>query len=288
MTSRRQFIKASAGALVLARPAANLLLDSYRDFPDPGVQLFTFFNTMDNDVEGTLRQASTLGIKNVESAFSRKGDYYGMKPGAFASLLKSLGMRWRSHHVLGAPLKNVKAKNLKENLTEILDDARAGGLEYIVAAHLPIATSDDIKTSLDILNNSAGVCESAGVQLVYHNEPADFTEVDGRTPYDSFLSQTGPKALKFELDIAWAVKGGQDPESLFKAYPGRFPLWHIKDLSKDYQTVLPVGEGVLDYKKYFSSAHQAGLRYYFIEHENPQDAIASIRESIQSIKAIAN
>lgn len=302
MINRRQFLKTTSGALAFALPAIHFTKIFANNYPAPGVQLFTFFNVLDNDVEGTLKKASVAGVKNIESAFSRKGDYYGIPAKQFGELLKSLGMHWRSHHVFGAPFKMPAGakdangnpmtlppiKNLKENLHEILDDAAAGGLQYLVAAHLPIGTSDEIKSSLDILNAAAGPCKKAGIQLVYHNEPADFKDIDGKTPYEIFLTQTNPTELKFELDIAWAIKAGQKPEDLFQRYPGRFPLWHIKDLSKDYATVLPVGEGVLDYKKYFSLASQSGLNFYFIEHEAAQDPIGSISESIKTIKSITN
>jgi sugar phosphate isomerase/epimerase len=179
--------------------------------------LFTFYNILDDDVEGTLKKAAGAGVKNIESAFSKKSDYYGMPAKQFSRLLNSLGMQWRSHHVFGAPFKMPAGakgadgkpitlppiKNLKENLQEIIDDAQAGGLQYLVAAHLPIGASDEIKSSLDILSASAGPCKKAGIQLVYHNEPADFKEIDGKTPYETFLTQTNPDELKFELDIAW-------------------------------------------------------------------------------------
>ncbi|MEJ1240578.1 sugar phosphate isomerase/epimerase [Chryseolinea sp. T2] len=299
MINRRQFIKASATAMAVSLPAWSFIQGRTNAMPAPGVQLFTFFNTMDNDVAGTVRAAAEVGLKNIESAFSKKGDYYGMKAKAFADLLKSSGMQWRSHHVFGAPLKPRKdangnpismpaLKNLKENLSEILDDAKAGGLQYLVAAHLPIGTADEIKSSLDILNASAGPCKKAGIQLVYHNEPADFKNIEGKIPYEVFLKETDSDELKFELDIAWAIKAGQDPEQLFNQYSGRFPLWHIKDLSQDYQTVLPVGEGVLNYNKYFTYATKSALKYYFIEHESAQDPIASIGKSIKTIQTITS
>jgi sugar phosphate isomerase/epimerase len=298
--NRRQFIKTTSGALAITLPAFNFINKFSAAYPAPGVQLFTFFNVLDNDVSGTLKQAANAGIKNIESAFSKKGDYYGMPAKQFGALLKSMGMQWRSHHVFGAPFKLPPGakdaqgnpmtlpplKNLKENLQEIIDDATAGGLQYLVAAHLPIGTTEEIKSSLDILNASAGPCKKAGIQLVYHNEPADFKQIDGKTPYEIFLTQTDPSELKFELDIAWALKAGQKPEELFNRYPDRFPLWHVKDLSQDYATVLPVGDGVIDYKKYFALSGQSGLDYYFIEHEAAQDPIASISKSIKAIQTI--
>jgi sugar phosphate isomerase/epimerase len=288
MINRRDFIKATSGALVFSLPGMRFGSGLLAARPAPGVQLYTFFDVLDADTEGTLKKMAGVGVKNIESAFSRKGDYYGMPAGDFKAMIDQCGMKWLSHHVLGAPLSGAGSpppKTLRDNLPQVLEDAAAGGWEYIVAAHLPIGTRDQVKASLDILNAAAGPCKKAGVQLVYHNEPADFKVIDGKTPYEVFLNGTDPEALKFELDIAWAVKGGQAPEALFDQYPGRFPLWHIKDLSKDYSTVLPVGEGVLDYYKYFSLADRSGLKYYFIEHESPKDALASVSESIATIRA---
>ena len=203
-------------------------------------------------------------------------------------------MTWRSHHVFGAPFKMPEGsalqlppmKNLVENSNQIIEDALAGGVEYLVAAHLPISSGKEISSSLDILNKATEATRKAGIQLIYHNEPADFKEVDGKVPYEVFLRETDPVALKFELDIAWAVKAGADPVKLIERYPGRFPLWHVKDLDKEHNTVLPLGEGVLDYKLYFQSAKSSGLKYYFIEHESAADPFTSIASSIADIKKI--
>lgn len=278
----------------LALPNLNFTLPA-KSIPQPGVQLFTFFNVIDNDVEGTLKKAAGVGLKNIESAFSRKGDYYGLSAKAFSALLKNLGMTWRSHHVFGMPFKPREGstaqmppmKNLVENTDQIISDALEGKVEYLVAAHLPISTGAEISAALDILNKTAEATTKAGIQLIYHNEPADFKEVDGKIPYEVFLTETDSSALKFELDIAWAVKAGSDPVKLIERYPGRFPLWHVKDLDKSFETVLPIGQGVLDYGKYFQHAKASGLKYYFIEHEAAADPIASIAASIASIKKFA-
>lgn len=296
MQTRREFIKKASGAVALASLALPNIsfANPVKSLPKPGVQLFTFFNVLDNDVEGTLKKAADAGIKNIESAFSRKGDYYGLSAKAFSSLLENLGMKWRSHHVFGVPFKPREGstiqlppmKNLTEHTEQIIDDALAGGLEYLVAAHLPIGTGTEINAALDILNKASEATRKAGLQLIYHNEPADFKEVDGKIPYEVFLTETDPVALKFELDIAWAVKAGADPIKLIERFPGRFPLWHIKDLDKEYNTVLPIGNGVLDYTKYFQYAKTSGLKYYFIEHEAAADPYASITSSIADINKI--
>jgi len=290
MQSRRNFIKTASGAVALgACSFANLKFTfPAKSLPEPGVQLFTFFKVLDDDVEGILKKVSLTGIKNIESAFSKKGDYYGLPAKQFSSLLQGMGMKWRAHHVFGTPIKEApQFKNLEQNMQQIIDDAAEGGLEYLVAAHLPIGTGDDISKSLAILNKASEATKKAGIQLVYHNEPADFNTVDGKIPYEVFLTETDKNALKFELDIAWALKAGTDPLTLFSRYPGRFPLWHVKDVSKGFETVFPIGQGIIDYKKYFDKSKESGLKYYYIEHEAADDPLTSIATSIAKLKTFS-
>lgn len=304
-TNRRQFLK-TAGALTAAGwivPQLAFPLAPAKKLPDPGVQLFTFFNVIDNDVRGTLKTIASLGYKNIESAFSKKGGYYGMKPKEFAALLKDLGMAWRSHHVLGAPFKlppDAKMptgpdgkpitippmRNLLENHQELVDEAAEGGVEYLVCANTPINTADDIKTSIATLNKTGEAAKKAGIQFAFHNHDAEFRAVEGKIPYELFLSETDPSKVKMELDIAWAVKGGADPVALFEKHKGRFPLWHVKDLDAERKEIKPLGEGTIDYSRYFKQAGNAGLRYYFIEHDMPADPVASITTSIKNLKKI--
>jgi len=42
-------------------------------------------------VQGTLKKVAGIGYKEIESAFSKKGNYYGMKAKEFASMVKDNG-----------------------------------------------------------------------------------------------------------------------------------------------------------------------------------------------------
>jgi sugar phosphate isomerase/epimerase len=108
----------------------------------------------------------------------------------------------------------------------------------------------------------------------------EFHEVEGKIPYDLILTET---KLKMELDLAWAVKGGKDPVELFKQNPGRFPLWHVKDLDAERKTILPIGSGTIDYKRIFTASSTAGMQHFFVEHDMPKDAFASIKASYDYI-----
>lgn len=303
MTTRRTFIKKAAltiGGLTFSQE----LLASISPAPRAiGLQLFTFFNEIDNDVIGTLKKIASVGYTEIESAFSKKGGYYGMKPKEFSSTLKDLGLTWKSHHVLGAPFKMPAGaklptapdgkpivippmKNLKDNMQELVDDVAEGGVPFLVCANTPINTMDDIKSSIDVLNQTGEIAKKAGLAFAYHNHDAEFKAVDGQLPYDMFLTQVDASLMKMELDLAWAIKGGKDPVEIFAKNPGRFPLWHVKDLSRDFQKVEPVGNGFIDFKKIFANASTAGMKHFFVEHDMPTNPLESITTSFANLKKI--
>jgi len=300
--NRRKFLQSTGtlllGGLALSGKAGSLLSGMA---PHPvGLQLFTFFGIIDDDVKGTLTKIAAVGYKEMESAFSKKGGYYGMKPKDFKAMVNDLGMKWKSHHVLGAPFKMPPGakmpngpdgkpmvippmKNLRDNMQELVDDAAEGGIQYLVCANAPTGTIEEIKSSIEILNKTGVACKKAGIQFCYHNHDMEFKAVDGQVPYHMLLTETDAKNVKMELDLAWAVKGGQDPVQLFKDHPGRFPLWHVKDLDATRTTILPVGSGTIDFKRIFANKAESGMQHFFVEHDGPKDALASIKSSYEYI-----
>ena len=46
----------------------------------------------------------------------------------------------------------------------------------------------------------------------------------------------------------------------------------------------PVGEGTIDFAAVLAKANDLGIKYGFVEHDNPVDPWASIATSIQNLK----
>jgi sugar phosphate isomerase/epimerase len=305
MQQRRNFIKQTGalalGGLFFSNKLMATLLQEAGKHRKIGLQLFTLFNVIDNEVKGNLQKVADLGYKEIESAFSKLGGYYGMRPKEFAAMLADMGLSWKSHHVIGAPFKlppgakmptDAEGKpivlpamrNLRDNHQALVDEAAEGGVKYLVCANTPITTLDEVKASADVLSKTGEACKKAGIKFAYHNHDAEFHAVEGTIPYDLFLSQTDAGTVKMELDLAWAIKGGKDPVELFKQHPGRFPLWHVKDLDARHETVLPIGDGTINFKRIFENAKIAGLKHFFVEHDMPKDAFESMRKSIAAVK----
>jgi len=297
MNHRRDFLRSAASLLAGGTLLSNRAIASFltrTSYPPPGLQLYTLFNIMDDDVRGSLKKVADIGYKEIESAFSKKGEYYGMSAKEFSAILRDLGLSWKSHHILGGPIKIPPdkmpkgpdgkpisippMKNLRDNMQEIVDKAAASGVPFLVCATTPIDSIDEIKRSIATLNKTGEACKKAGITFCYHNHDEEFKAIDGKTPYHLFLSELNPD-IKMELDLCWATKAGVDIVGLFKKHPRRFPLWHVKDLDKSRQGPAPVGSGVVDFATIFANAETAGLKHFFVEHDMPQHPYASITES---------
>jgi sugar phosphate isomerase/epimerase len=63
---------------------------------------------------------------------------------------------------------------------------------------------------------------------------------------------------------------------MFKKYPGRFQLFHMKDMLHKEEPfydvvkddVCSVGAGVIDFKTILASKDVAGMKYLFVEDDN--------------------
>ena len=74
---------------------------------------------------------------------------------------------------------------------------------------------------------------------------------------------------------------------LFKEHPGRFSMWHVKDMdknNKDFNT--EIGKGTIDFKTIFAEAKLSGMKHFFIEHETNYvpNPIESVSESCAYVK----
>ena len=299
MTNRRDFIKQSStlalGSLLFNNPLADLSeLAKKRTM---GIQLYTLSSVLEKDLKANLAKVAAIGYKEIESAFSMKGGYYGMKSTEFAAALKETGLTWRSHHIGGSafkprvgapppPANRPKMLNLKENAQQVVDEVALGGVKYLVCSSIAINTMEDVKESIETLTKAGEIAKKAGLTLCFHNHDREFKEIEGQKPYDMFLSQISSDLLKMQLDLAWVSKAGVDPVELFKKHPNRFPLWHVKDFNADFTTLMPVGEGSIDFKRIFAEAKTAGLKHFFVEHDNPKDGFASIASSYKFLSGI--
>ena len=237
-----------------------------------GLQLYTVRDLMEKDFEGTLEKVAQIGYTNVEFA-----GYYNRTPAQVRAILERFKLMSTSSHI-GAQL-------MRQDAALQIQAARTIGQDYITIPSYPFGR-DGIaswKAGAAEFNKWGAMCRDAGLKLAYHNHNAEFATVEGGpTGYDVLMRETEPALVDFELDLYWTAFAEQDPLALFAKYPGRFAMWHVKDLqmSAGKKEMAPVGRGTLDFKAMFARADQSGMKHFFVEHDNA----ATTGGSLQSIQ----
>ncbi len=265
---RRQFIQhaamASAGiALYGCSPTVT-------NTKPIGLQLYTLKDIIRSDVAGTLKKIADIGYKELEAYSYADGKIFNLPYTEFKAMVSDLGMRIVSGHY-GTGQIDPEAKGTLSNGWEVaVEDAKRAGQDYMVIAWLhpdERKSMDDYKRVCELINHGAATCRSMGITLAYHNHEFEFDQLDGQVPYEVMLQELDPSVL-LELDIYWSTFSGVSALDLFKKYPSRFPLWHVKDMDKADRTHnADVGTGSVDFPAIFEAAQTAGMKHFFLEQE---------------------
>jgi sugar phosphate isomerase/epimerase len=292
--NRRTFIESSLAAGALASLPTKTLGAAHR-IEKVGVQLYTVREAMKADFDGTLGKVAAIGYKEVEFA-----GYFGRSPKDVRASLDKLG--------LSAPSVHVGPDIVRKHIPEAIDAAKIIGHKYIVCPWIDEAdrkSPDGYKIVAESFNKAGETCKKAGIQFAYHNHNFEFSpaaSLNGQLPYDFLLANTDPNNVKMEMDLCWIIVGGQDPVKYFQHYPGRFPLVHVKDISKlpdpaaaksgplsmdDIEnTMTAAGSGAIDWKRIFAHADEAGIKHYFFEDDKPKDPFAILADSYKYLSQL--
>jgi sugar phosphate isomerase/epimerase len=278
---RRSFVNrllGAVGGMCLPQSAPTALASGKRKLSKIGLQLYTVRRELESDFDGTLAKITAIGFREVEFA-----GYYNHPPGQVKASL--------ARNDLSAPSAHVQTSALRGSLPEAIEAAQIIGHEYLVCAYLPAEerrSLDDYKRLVDLLNRAGEECQRAGIQFGYHNHDFEFAPMEGRLPYDLILARADARLVKMELDLYWITKAGQSPLAYFSKRPGRFPLVHVKDMDDTPRRYFTeVGRGVIDFKRIFAAAEQAGVKHCFVEQdETPGSPFSSIKASLDYLKQL--
>ncbi|CAH0245148.1 Inosose dehydratase [Pedobacter sp. Bi27] len=297
MTTRRSFLQkvSLAGAAAFLSPSlVTTALAESAKVSKIGIGLFTLREQLTADVKATIEQVAKIGYNQVETYYGYPGKYevkgfWGLEPQDFNTLLKANGLTSPSgHYNLTEFLSSGDDKVLKSHI----ETAATVGQKYFVIPALPTniranGTLDDYKRMASKFNQAAELCQKSGLKLAYHNHNFEFKDQgNGVTGYEILLAETDAKLVGFELDIFWAVNAGLNPVDMFKKNPGRYKMFHVKDMDKTDKTVfVEVGSGRIDFKRIFAASKLAGVDYIFTEQDIIRKApYESIAESYNYVK----
>jgi sugar phosphate isomerase/epimerase len=280
MQNRRTFLAtigaAALGAAYRGSPAACAGGSQQRRIDRVGLQLYTVRDQMKADMPGTIARVAAIGYKEVEFA-----GYFGRTPAEVRALLAQNNLTSPSTHL---PYESL------DNWQKTLDDAKSIGHQWVTLPWIPEEkrrTVDDWKGIAARFNTAAAAAKASGLRFAYHNHDFELHSVGGTRPLDILLTETDPKLVDIEMDIYWVVFGGGNPLDYFTRYPHRFPLVHVKDSSGPPDNkMVDVGKGKIDFRSIFAQGATAGIQHYFVEHDEPADPMATIRNSYDYLHAL--
>jgi sugar phosphate isomerase/epimerase len=286
MISRRAFIKQvglyASSALVRSQPRRYKL----------GLQLYTVRAPMRKDVDGTLKRIAAIGYEEVETyGFDPEGiRYYGLDAGEFAGRLNDLNLATPSGHYDLNQYVNTSVDQLKTYMDRCIQGARSLGQSYITWPLIDpdSRTIDKFKIVAQRLNIAGEQARNAKLQLAYHNHDFEFVDQHGTRGYDVILQETDPALVKLQMDLYWVARASQTPHDLFRRAPGRFVMWHVKDVHPVSRDYTEVGNGTIDFTKIWPDAALAGLEHFFVEQGGnfTHDPIRSITDSAEYVKRV--
>lgn len=292
-----------------------------------GLELYTVRDLTAKDYVGTLEKVAQIGYKEIEPA----GGYGNLTPKQFRAELDRLGLRVPSTHsgitvgatadvekqladfqVMGieyasldaAPRPAGQRPRRAPSSAPTSPAERRQAMEQFVRRMAQPRTVDDVKQEAARYNEYGKLAQRFGIKLLIHNHTVEFIPCQGtdEMPYTILLAETDPELVVFQMDIGWATVAGQDPIRLFQRHPGRFVLWHVKDVAclkclppvpdqggrMAAARLVPVGTGEIDYGEIFEHADLAGMKHFAIEQDSAADwgdSIAAARVSYEHLRA---
>lgn len=300
--SRRNFIKQTSIGLAGAFIGSSYLTSCKQadskgngPFAQIGLQLYTLRDLLSEDAKLTIETVAKIGYSHVETfGLDLNNDrFWGLTIDELQKLLADNNLKTCSGHY---DMANYLSKNHedKESIEKYIETAHKLGQKYITAPVPPMfdlnnLTPDDYKYAAEQLNKAGEMAQKAGITMGYHNHFWELRNfANGTKGLDILIAFTEPELVAFEMDIYWVEKSGVNPVSYFNKYPGRFHLWHIKDMDRNYTTPVigepwdsmeldsisanevrfaEVGSGAIDYTTLVDNAENSGLRYAFVEQD---------------------
>lgn len=265
--------------------------------PEASVQLYTLREEFSADLQGSLDRLAEIGLRNVE-AFD-----FVSRPAEIRAALDAAGLAAPTGH---APLLTDELwtpdGSIPTPAPEVVFAAAAEiGIQTVIDPFVAPdrwLTEEGVTDIAERLNALVEAAAGFGLSVGYHNHAQEFVaSFDGVSAYERFVALTDER-VQLELDLFWAVTGGQDLPALVTRLGERLTAVHVKDgvvpasnpwapgaaeFGSDALDQRRAGEGEVP----LVAALQAGtgIRYAVIEYDKaPGDVFADVAASLAFLK----
>ena len=260
--------------------------------PEVGIQTYTIREAMEEDTGAAIQMLKDVGYDFVET---NDRDFTRVSMEELVAALRAADMPVAATHI--------GFEAFRDDPQLAADQAKQLGAKYAILSWTPeeYRSTAGYTEMAGMLEAAGRVMQQNGLRFAYHNHHFEFWEIDGpRNGQEIYLEETDPALVDFELDLFWAALGKQDVPALFRRYPGRFKLCHIKDMvtanmtdaaanGTDFDLIhkdlmVNVGEGDLPFAEWLAMSDVSGMEYLITEHDAPP---APLRDSVaMSLKTV--
>lgn len=283
---RRKFIQQSGLLASASMLSISCLASEKKPKYKMGLQLFSIRDAMAKDPLETLKKVAALGYEDLETYGydGEKDMYYGYKSAAFKDILDDLGLTATSGHYGFSDYFTKSTDAMKRFTDQCIAGAKALNKGYVTWPWLApeYRTLDNFKRLAEKLNRIGEQVHAAGLGFAYHNHDFEFIEYDGEIGYDHIINETDAAFVKLQMDIYWIKYASKlSPAEWIAKQPGRFVMWHIKDMDKVTRDYTELGNGSIDYIDILSKIDTDALQYYYLEQGGnfAQNSMQSITDS---------
>lgn len=196
--------------------------------PEASVQLYSLAKEFGEDMSGSLDKLAAIGLRTVE-AFD-----FVRRPAEIRAALDASGLVSPTGH---APLLSDELwtpdGSIPTPAPEVVFEAAATvGITTVIDPFVAAErwlTADGVADIAERLNRAADTAAEFGLKVGYHNHAQEFiADFDGQSAYDRFVELTDDR-VELELDLFWALTGGQDVPALVRRLGDRLVAVHVKD-----------------------------------------------------------
>lgn len=278
IATRRTFLSASLGLASLAGLGPLVGRASAAKVDRIGLQLYTVRQIFQSDPVGTLEKVRKAGYTQVEFG---GGGFDAMDPAMLRKAMDRFG--------LTAPSLHVAYDLLLNDFDKALAMIRTLGAETAVLPHLgePFRNAPAWTEAVANFNRFAEKLKKAGIGFAYHNHDFEFlVKPDGVSLWDRLIKDRDAALVRFELDLYWAIKAGQDPKAMIRTLGGQIYSYHVKDMTPDGR-MAAVGTGTIDFASIFKLDSVAGVQRYYVENDQaPAPYIPDITTSFRNLRTL--
>lgn len=196
--------------------------------PTASVQLYSLADEFAQDMPGSLDALAAIGLRHVE-AFD-----FVSRPGEIRAALDASGLASPTGH---APLLSDELWTPDGSIPTpapeaVFEAAATIGMQTVFDPFVEPArwlTQDGVADIAERLNEAAELAAPYGLTVGYHNHAQEFIATFGdTTAFERFVELTDER-IALELDLFWALTGGQDVPALVERLGSRVKAVHVKD-----------------------------------------------------------